>query len=122
MLTPETIRRHFTGPRRKGDDFTWRWYQRGRRWPRTSFARIYNPHLRKFHLERFKKVSQRAVAIREDITLDKITVDGFRACLSPEDIARCTAASIVAQPAVSNEMTFEQTVQTYGHVVGVRLK
>ena len=114
MLTPEIIRRHFTGPRCKGHELVWRWYQRGRRWPRTSFSLVYNPRTRRFNLLRFKKTSQRAKLIEENITLDEITVEGFRSCLTPADLARCAAASIAQPPGPTGYFTIVSTDRVKG--------
>mgnify|MGYP000947882204 CR=1 FL=1 len=94
MLTPETIRRYFRGPHHKAGTLMWRWHQKGRRWPRRSFTLTYDPKSRTFHLSRHRKDSARGQTFCEESSLDISTVHGFRACLPPDAIAACTAASI----------------------------
>lgn len=98
MLTPETIRQDYYGPRwtnqGHGEPYAWRWHQRGWSYPRRTYWLFYFPDRRAFALRVTEMKSRRAPIEEIEGPIPTSDIDVFRALLSPEDLARCTAASI----------------------------
>jgi len=92
MLTPETIRLQYFGPRCKNNDLVWRWHRRGWSYPRYTYALHYYPKHRMFDLVATVMSSRRSAA--ELVAPMPGELEAFRSLLSPADLARCAVASI----------------------------
>lgn len=97
MLTPEIIRRDYYGPRAmdsfKGEPIGFRWHRRGWSYPRRTYWLFYLPGPRTFGLRVTEKRSRRADIKEVSGPVPVSDIDAFRACLPPDLLARCLAAS-----------------------------
>lgn len=98
-MTPEILVKHYRGPnmdRYDGRSIAFRWFQKGRRYPRQSFWLQYHVEKRRFFVFRVVKVSSRAKPVIVEM---QAAIEVFTTRLTPEHIAHCAATSLARSAA-----------------------